>query len=165
MFLRLAIVAAVTDAALLSPMPLRARRAPSPSMANPPQPSPRDPICDAPGDPSLVLNTNIRLGDDAKATLMKAASAAIAECLSKPESYVAVCINDGASVLFGGSDAPAALGCLYSIGAISQANNGAVQAKLSSLLAEHAVPADRIYINYFDIPRANCGWSGRTFAG
>ena len=34
------------------------------------------------------------------------------------------------------------------------------------LLEKHGgVPDNRIYINFFDVPRANCGWSGRTFAG
>ena len=118
-----------------------------------------------PGDPSLILTTNVKLND--KAAFVKSASEAIASCLSKPEQYVAVCItdeHDGMS--FGGTTDPTALGCVYSIGQINQENNGAVQAAISELLEKHGgVPNDRIYINYFDVERANCGWSGRTFAG
>mmetsp|Transcript_9477 Transcript_9477/g.28927 ORF Transcript_9477/g.28927 Transcript_9477/m.28927 type:complete len:115 (+) Transcript_9477:128-472(+) len=45
-------------------------------------------------------------------------------------------------------------------------NNGALTKAISEQLAAHgAVPADRVYLNFFDVPRANCGWSGRTFAG
>ena len=43
---------------------------------------------DAPGDPSLILTTNVALND--KAGFISAASAAVAEALSKPETYVRV---------------------------------------------------------------------------
>ena len=97
---------------------------------------------------------------------MRKASAAISSTLSKPETYVAVNVNDGQDIIFAGDDAPCALGCLYSIGAINQENNGALTKAVSALLQEHGgVPDNRIYINFFDVPRANCGWSSRTFAG
>ena len=61
---------------------------------------------------------------------------------------------------------PCAVGCVYSIGQINQENNGALTKAVSELLEKHGgVPNNRIYINFFDVPRANCGWSGRTFAG
>jgi len=118
-----------------------------------------------PGDPSLVLQTSVSIAD--KKSFLKAASAAIATSLSKPEAYVAVCIHDGMadSMLFGGTDQPCAVGCVYSIGSINQENNGALTSAISALLEPHGVAANRIYINFFDVPRANCGWSGRTFAG
>ena len=70
-----------------------------------------------------------------------------------------------ASVIFGGSDDPTALGCLYSIGAIGQQSNGAIQAAVTDLLEPYGVTENRIYINFFDVPRANVGWSRKTFAG
>lgn len=63
------------------------------------------------------------------------------------------------------SDAPTALGCLYSIGAIAQESNGGIQNDVTDLLEVFGVKEDRIYINFFDVPRANVGWSRRTFAG
>jgi phenylpyruvate tautomerase len=116
-----------------------------------------------PGDPSLVLHTNVAIAD--KPALLKAASEAIAASLSKPESYVAVCINDSLDLVFGGTDAPCAVGCVYSIGSINQQNNASLTAAISALLEPHGVAANRIYLNFFDVPRENCGWSGRTFAG
>lgn len=83
----------------------------------------------------------------------------------KPEEYIAVSINDNADVIFAGSDAPTALGCMYSIGAIAMESNGKITASVSDLLEEYGVDAARIYINFFDMPRANVGWSKRTFAG
>lgn len=137
-------------------------RSVSASMLAPSCPDPLDPSLQ--GDPSLVLNVNVKLKD--KHGFMTKASSAIAECLSKPEIYVAVCVHDEASLIFAGTPAPAALGCVYSIGSINQANNGALTARISALLKDHGEVEDtRIYLNFFDVERANCGWSSRTFAG
>ena len=78
---------------------------------------------------------------------------------------IAVSITDNASVIFGGSDAPTALGNLYSIGAIGKESNGAITKDVTDLLEPFGLAEDRIYINFFDVPRANVGWSRRTFAG
>ena len=64
-----------------------------------------------------------------------------------------------------GSDAPCALGNLYSIGAIAQESNGKIQSSVTDFLEEFGLQEDRMYINFFDMPRANVGWSRRTFAG
>ena len=45
------------------------------------------PHCNLPGDPSLILTTNVDLGD-AKMDILKKISALIAESTGKPESYV-----------------------------------------------------------------------------
>jgi len=50
-------------------------------------PTARHPHCDLPGDPSLILQTNVDLGDK-KAEIMKELSALVAKSLGKPESYV-----------------------------------------------------------------------------
>lgn len=70
-----------------------------------------------------------------------------------------------ADVIFGGSAEPCALGNLYSIGAISMENNGAIHSAISDLLEPYSVEANRMYINYFDMERANVGWNRKTFAG
>lgn len=106
---------------------------------------------DLPGDPSLILTTNVDLGDK-KMDIMKACSKAISAATGKPESYIAVCINDNASMIFGGSDAPLALGCMYSIGAIAMESNGQIQASVTEQLDPFGVTGDRIYINFFVSP-------------
>jgi hypothetical protein len=45
------------------------------------------PFCDLPGDPSLILTTNVDLGDK-KAGILKDLSKLVAKSLGKPESYV-----------------------------------------------------------------------------
>jgi phenylpyruvate tautomerase len=97
--------------------------------------------------------------------IMKSCSKAISEHTGKPESYIAVCINDKADMIFGGSDKPTCLGTMYSIGAIAVESNGKITAAVTDLLEEFGLSEDRIYITFFDIPRANLGWSRRTFAG
>ena len=64
-----------------------------------------------------------------------------------------------------GSDDPCALGNLYSIGAISVENNGRIQSGVTDVLEEFGLKEDRMYINFWDMPRENVGWSRRTFAG
>ena len=118
-----------------------------------------------PGDPSLILSTNVSLGAEEKVAVMKAISAVISRELGKPESYVAVQINDAQSMIFGGSDAPTALGCLYSLGGIGIEPNSKITKFVGDQLAGFGVAPDRMYINFFDVPRENCGWNGKTFAG
>mmetsp|Transcript_10763 Transcript_10763/g.15849 ORF Transcript_10763/g.15849 Transcript_10763/m.15849 type:complete len:175 (-) Transcript_10763:26-550(-) len=122
------------------------------------------PFCDLPGDPSLILTTNIDLGEE-KMEIMKSISKVITKHTGKPETYVAVSINDNADIVFGGSSDPAALGCMYSLGAIAQESNGAITSDVTDLLEPFGLAENRIYINFFDMPRANVGWSRRTFAG
>jgi hypothetical protein len=50
-------------------------------------PTGRHPHCELPGDPSLILQTNVDLGDK-KAQILKDLSALVAKSLGKPESYV-----------------------------------------------------------------------------
>eukprot|EP00419_Tripos_fusus_P074301 CAMPEP_0172893372 /NCGR_PEP_ID=MMETSP1075-20121228/148307_1 /TAXON_ID=2916 /ORGANISM="Ceratium fusus, Strain PA161109" /LENGTH=116 /DNA_ID=CAMNT_0013748221 /DNA_START=47 /DNA_END=394 /DNA_ORIENTATION=+ len=54
-------------------------------------------------DPSLFVSTNVDLGSQ-KAVFMQAASKAVAKCLKKPESYVAICVQDKMDIIWGGSD-------------------------------------------------------------
>lgn len=68
-------------------------------------------------------------------------------------------------MIFGGTDEPCALGNMYSIGSIAMESNGKVQAAVTDLLEPFGLAENRIYINFFDMPRANVGWSRRTFAG
>ena len=95
---------------------------------------------------------------------MKGCSTALTTGFGKPESYVAIAVFDKADIIWGGSDAPFASGTVNSLGAINKENNGAVTKAVSGLLADYNVPADRIYITFFDVPRENMGYNSKTFA-
>lgn len=51
------------------------------------------------------------------------------------------------------------------IGAIAMESNGKITSDVTDLLEPYGVAENRIYINFFDMPRANVGWSRLTFAG
>jgi phenylpyruvate tautomerase len=76
-----------------------------------------------------------------------------------------ICINDKADLIFAGTDAPAALGTLCSLGSINKETNGKITAAVTDLLEEFGLDETRIYINFYDIDPANMGWSRKTFAG
>jgi hypothetical protein len=40
-----------------------------------------------------------------------------------------------------------------------------VTAEITQLFDEFNVPPNKMYINFFDVPRENCGYNGATFAG
>ena len=54
-------------------------------------PVPPGALAQLPGDPSLIIHTNVNM-DGIKDEFMTRASAAVAKCLGKPESFVAVCV-------------------------------------------------------------------------
>ena len=130
-------------------------------------PSPIDTsLQNLPGDPSLLIYTNVDMDRDKKVTLMKAASKAVSLCLSKPESYVAVCVMDGLDLIWAGSDQPAAIGTVTSLGSINLTNNKQLSKEICSLLADTGgIPDDRVYLTFFDVPRENMGYKSATFAG
>jgi phenylpyruvate tautomerase len=121
-------------------------------------------LCELPGDPSLVVHCNVKMGDK-KRPFMLAASRSIAETLKKPESYVAVCAMDGLDMVWGGSDAPCALCAVNSLGAINLENNKELSEDICELLGEFGIASDRVYITFTDVPRENMGYDGATFAG
>eukprot|EP00445_Apocalathium_hangoei_P026893 CAMPEP_0203928504 /NCGR_PEP_ID=MMETSP0359-20131031/67758_1 /ASSEMBLY_ACC=CAM_ASM_000338 /TAXON_ID=268821 /ORGANISM="Scrippsiella Hangoei, Strain SHTV-5" /LENGTH=239 /DNA_ID=CAMNT_0050857445 /DNA_START=53 /DNA_END=772 /DNA_ORIENTATION=+ len=115
-------------------------------------------------DPTLWVQTNVDMGEGKKA-FMKAASKAVAACLGKPESYVAICVQDKQDIIWGGSDDPCALCKVVSLGGINLKNNKALTQEVSKLLADFTVPQNRIYVNFYDLEGQNIGYNGATFAG
>ena len=76
-----------------------------------------------PRGPSLVVHVSCEIGLGIRADFMKEMSKHIAETLSKPETYVCVCVHDDVSMTWGGKEEPCALGTLKSIGGINLENN------------------------------------------
>lgn len=60
----------------------------------------------------------------------------MAKGLGKPDSYVAIQVNDKQAMMWGGSDEPCALCTVASLGAINLKNNKAVSKDVCDLLAE-----------------------------
>jgi len=117
------------------------------------------------GDPSLTVTTNVQMDKDKKMEFMKKASKLVSTTLGKPESYVAIAVNDGVSLIWGGEDTPAALCQLVSLGAINLDNNKKVSEGVCEMLKDFGIPGTKVYIEFRDVARENMGYDGRTFAG
>jgi phenylpyruvate tautomerase PptA (4-oxalocrotonate tautomerase family) len=113
--------------------------------------------------PYFSIETN-RTGDqESSPELMKKTSAFIADLLGKPESYVMISIKQGTSLIFGGSDKPAAFVRLESIG-LPRDRCTELSDKICSYIAEElGVPKERVFIDFKDLERNLFGWNGKTF--
>uniref|UniRef100_A0A023FHD3 L-dopachrome isomerase n=1 Tax=Amblyomma cajennense TaxID=34607 RepID=A0A023FHD3_AMBCJ len=115
--------------------------------------------------PTLTINTNIQASKIPN-DFLKTTANVVAESLGKPLSYVVVHISPDQLLSFGGTDDPCAIANLYSIGCLTPKENK----KHSAALFEHiektlGIKGNRMYINYFDMPASDVGYSGKTFAG
>uniref|UniRef100_A0A7S4C702 L-dopachrome isomerase n=1 Tax=Eutreptiella gymnastica TaxID=73025 RepID=A0A7S4C702_9EUGL len=116
--------------------------------------------------PTLVVVTNAVADKAKEMEFLKEASAMTAECLGKPEAYVTVRVQTGASLIFGGTDEPAAQCDLFCIGVLSQAVNHKYSAGLAPLLEKYfGIAKTRYYITYAIKERHEIGYNGSTFAG
>lgn len=111
--------------------------------------------------PVLTLTTNTQT--EFSQETLRNLSAAVAQMLGKPESYVMVQLQYNKYMLFAGSDDPLAYAELKSI-ALPRERTTELSATLCNLIAaELNIPPDRIYIEFSDLQRQLFGWNGKTF--
>jgi len=111
--------------------------------------------------PLLELTTNTNI-DDVQ-TLAKQASRLTADILGKPESYVMVKIMPEQSLIFAGSDEPAAHVKLKSLG-LPENDTAKLSAKICDFIhSELGINSARIYIEFSSPERHMWGWDGKTF--
>lgn len=110
--------------------------------------------------PYLNIVTNQEVKDEA--SLLKVASQTISNISGKPESYVMVAVEQKASMLFGGSDAPTAILDYRALGL--PGDRQAFSDALCTLINEQlGIDGGRIYISMTDSERQNWGWNHSTF--
>ncbi len=113
--------------------------------------------------PLFELRTNQRPAKEEVNSLVSEISRVCSEILHKPEKYVMVSLQVGQSLIFAGTDDPAAFGELHSI-SLPKNETAKLSAKLCSFLSERLhISEDRIYISFTDVDRNNWGWDGGTF--
>ena len=113
--------------------------------------------------PYFSIETNQEIDQASNPQLMKKTSAFIADLLGKPEAYVMIAVKQGTSLVFGGSDAPAAFVRLESIG-LPKESCTAMSHKICSYIEDElGVLPDRIFIDFRDLERNMFGWNGKTF--
>lgn len=112
--------------------------------------------------PVFVVNTNVSQVPD---NFKQLATDVIAKSLSKPVSYIAVQVNAKQDLCFGGTNEPAALCELTSIGALSvEANKRHSKALMDLLKQQLKVEPSRAYITFRNTASSDIGYSGTTFA-
>lgn len=113
--------------------------------------------------PVFSINTNVsaeKVPKDFKAK----ATTLIAETLGKPASYVAVHIKAGQDLSLGGSDEPAAVCELMSIGCLSKELNKTHSRTIMEFLESSLnLNSKRIYITFINQNKADIGYDKTTF--
>jgi len=113
--------------------------------------------------PLLSIRTNVSLTPEQRADTLRAASHTVADMLGKPEAYVMTHLEDGAALLFAGSDAPAAYLELKSLG-LPEHEAARFSAALCALMQKHlGVEPARTYIEFASPARHLWGWNNATF--
>ncbi|KFD60936.1 hypothetical protein M514_26879 [Trichuris suis] len=93
--------------------------------------------------PIFTFSTNVP-SENISVDFLKSTSKLIAGMLGKPESYVAVHINGGQKITFGGTDGPAGFGQLLSLGGVGGEKNRSHSAKLFKHLTDGlGIPGNR----------------------
>ena len=110
--------------------------------------------------PYLNIRTNQEVKDEA--TLMKVASQTVSRASGKPETYVMVTIDQKKPMLFGGSEAPAAILDYRSLG-LPGDRQGFSDTLCSMINEQLGIDGGRIYISMTDSERQNWGWNHSTF--
>src|SRR5690606_16829165 len=99
----------------------------------------------------------------AERTILKEASALVAQELEKPESFVMVALQPDTAMLFAGSDEPVAFLELKSVGLPGKKTKKLSQA-LCVLIEEHlGIVPERVYVKFIDVNRGMWGWKGDVF--
>jgi len=113
--------------------------------------------------PSLVLTTNVKVGDEKEFVLEFSKIAAAV--LGKPEKYISVQYTYNETLTFAGTLEPALLLVITSLGNINPSANEKYSAALFKFFQEKlGVPGDRGYITFYDPGNAYLGHEGTTFA-
>lgn len=111
--------------------------------------------------PVFTVNTNVQ---QVPADFKKLATETLAKSLGKPVSYIAVQVNAKQDLSFGGTDEPAAVCDLVSIGALSKDSNKKHSKALMELMEQKlGVPPTRVYISFHNTNKADIGFDKTTF--
>ncbi|MEJ2620513.1 MAG: phenylpyruvate tautomerase MIF-related protein [Candidatus Thiodiazotropha sp.] len=113
--------------------------------------------------PLLRITTNQSVDDQQLKTMLKIASATVAEMLGKPERYVMVDFVHNPHMIFSGTSATTAYLELKSIG-LPVDRTGDFSKQLCQLMQQQLqIPEDRIYIEFSSAERHLWGWNSATF--
>lgn len=111
--------------------------------------------------PLLEISTNTIV--DNSLDIAEQASALTAKILGKPESYVMVKIQSEQTLIFAGSNEPAAHVKLKSLG-LPEDKTAFLSASICAFISEQfGINSARIYIEFANPERHMWGWDNQTF--
>jgi phenylpyruvate tautomerase len=113
--------------------------------------------------PYLKIQTNLPLTKKAERTILKVASALVAEELDKPEEYVMIAVQPDTPMLFAGSDDPVAFLELKSIGLHPRQTKHLSSALCGLIEAHLGIAKERVYVKFITVAKGMWGWKGDTF--
>jgi hypothetical protein len=113
--------------------------------------------------PFLKVQTSATLDSAKLPSILREASALLARELGKPEAYVMVKFEPGASMVFASTDSPCAFVELKSLGLVESQGESLSRVLCDFLQRKLGVPANRIYIEMTPHPPALWGWNSETF--
>ncbi len=111
--------------------------------------------------PLLEITTNTTINQSDK--VAEQASKLTADILGKPESYVMVKLLPEQTLIFAGTDAPAAHVQLKSLGLPESKTADFSAAICAFISSELDIDSGRIYIEFANPERHMWGWDGKTF--
>lgn len=112
----------------------------------------------------MTIRTNVSIDDGAVNPLLTACSSKVASLLGKPEGYVMTLFDRVTGMTMGGTDDPACLVEVRSVGRLTADQTRALSETFCPLLSEHlGVQPNRIFLNFTDFPGAMWGFNGATF--
>lgn len=111
--------------------------------------------------PFIKVQTNQKV--KRKEELLKKLSAAMAEKIGKPESYIMTALEADLKMTFGGSTEKTAFIEVKSIGLKHSMTEELSQFICKFIEQEMEIEQNRIYIEFTDAPGAMWGWDGGTF--
>lgn len=115
--------------------------------------------------PLIKVATHLESTEDStKKSLTLELSQIVADGIGKPETYVAVVLEEPAMISFGGEIGQGAFVEVRSIGGLNKTVNNQLAQSITSCLKSHlSIEPERVYINFIDMPRTDWAWKGATF--
>ncbi|MEL7038583.1 MAG: phenylpyruvate tautomerase MIF-related protein [Cyanobacteria bacterium J06592_8] len=114
--------------------------------------------------PLIKVQTSVSTPEKSQVeTLLKSLSAALAEHLGKPESYVMTAFEPDIPMTFAGTTDPVCYMEIKSIGLPQSKTKTMSEDFCQKINTVLGIPLNRIYIEFADAPRTMWGWNGTTF--
>ncbi len=103
------------------------------------------------------------MSEEKRNSLLASLSKLTSQTIGKPEQYVMVTVSPSAALMAGKAGETAFVD-IRSIGGLSGEVNRQLSQKIGKLLQESlGIPANRVYLNFTDVPASHWGWNGDTF--